>query len=70
MEAKDIIKTLMKEKDVTQIDVMKKLNLQSQSSVSSMLSRDMKASAIIKFLEVLDGKLIIKCGDTEYEVEK
>lgn len=70
MEAKNIIKSIMQKKDVTQIDIMQKLELKSQSSVSSMLSRDMKASTMVKFLEFLDCELVIRDKNTgeEYTV--
>ena len=70
MEAKNIIKSIMQKKDVTQIDIMQKLELKSQSSVSSMLSRDMIASTMVKFLEFLDCELVIRDKNTgeEYTV--
>lgn len=67
MQAKNVIKSIMQKKDVTQIDIMQKLKLKSQSSVSSMLSRDMKASTIVKFLEFLNCELIIRDKDSGQE---
>ena len=60
MQTKSIIKTLMVNKNVTQIEITNMLGMKSQSGVSQALSRDMKMSMLLRFLDCLGCELIVR----------
>lgn len=70
MKANSAIKSIMSEKHITQADLTTLLNMKNQSSISGVLNRDMKTSTLVKFLAVLDCKLVVKDSVTgaEYEI--
>lgn len=70
MKANSAIKSIMGEKHITQADLTTMLNMKNQSSISGVLNRDMKTSTLVKFLTVLDCKLVVKDSVTgvEYEI--
>ena len=59
MQANEVIKNLMSEKDITQSEMREKLEMKSQSGVSQALNRDMKISMLTRFLKVMDWTLTI-----------
>lgn len=71
MKAKDVIKKVMSEKEITQIMITEMMGMQSQSAVSGALNRDMKISTLNRFLSALDCELVIRDTktNTEYTVE-
>lgn len=68
MAMNEIIKQIMSEKHLAQVDMQQLLEMRSQSSVSQALRRDMKVPTVLRFLNVLGCKLIVEYGDTCYEV--
>ena len=68
MAMNEIIKQIMSEKHLAQVDMQQLLEMRSQSSVSQALRRDMKVPTVLRFLKVLGCKLIVEYGDTRYEV--
>lgn len=70
MQSKEIIKTLMSDKKITQGEITQRLGMKSQSGVSQALNRDMKISMLLRFLESMDCELVVKDKDkgTEYSV--
>lgn len=71
MKAKEIIKQVMTEKEITQVMITDMMHMNSQSAVSGALNRDMKISTLNRFLAALDCKLVIKDTKTgnEFKVE-
>lgn len=68
MAMNEIIKQIMSENHLAQVDMQQLLEMRSQSSVSQALRRDMKVPTVLRFLKVLGCKLIVEYGDTRYEV--
>lgn len=68
MTMNEIIKQIMHEKHLAQYDMQQLLEMRSQSGVSQALRRDMKISMALRFLKVLDCKLIVEYNDRQYEV--
>jgi antitoxin component HigA of HigAB toxin-antitoxin module len=64
MKANSVIKTVMKNRSLTQKDLTTLLQTKSQSAVSGALNRDMKISTLLRFLSILDCQLIIKDNTT------
>lgn len=50
MQANEVIKNLMAQKEITQTEMREKMEMKSQSGVSQALNRDMKISMLIRFL--------------------
>ena len=67
MQANDVIKTLMRDKNITQGEITKLLGMKSQSGVSQALSRDMKISMLLRFLECMDCELVVRDKTTGEE---
>lgn len=67
MQANEVIKTLMSNKKITQGEITQRLGMKSQSGVSQALSRDMKTSMLLRFLESMDCELIVKDKTTGEE---
>lgn len=70
MKANDIVKSIMKTRDMTQGDLTKMLGVSSQSGVSAKLNRDMRVSTLMEFIRVLNCNLTItdtKTGEV-YEI--
>lgn len=70
MKANNIVKSVMANKGITQEMLTKMIGVKTQSAVSGALNRDMKISTLVRFLNTLDCHLIIRYGDTEYEVDE
>lgn len=70
MQANEVIKGLMSDKKITQGEITKLLGMKSQSGVSQALSRDMKISMLIRFLDCMDCELIVrdKASGTEHTI--
>ena len=70
MQANEVVKGLMSDKKITQGEITKLLGMKSQSGVSQALSRDMKISMLIRFLDCMDCELIVreKASSTEYTI--
>lgn len=70
MQANEVVKGLMSDKKITQGEITKLLGMKSQSGVSQALSRDMKISMLIRFLDCMDCELIVrdKASGTEYTI--
>ena len=47
MQANEVIKNLMAQKEITQTEMREKMEMKSQSGVSQALNRDMKISMLI-----------------------
>ena len=67
MKANNIIKTIMGNRQITQGDLVSKMNMKSQSAISGALGRDMKISTLIRFLDCLDCELIVRDKNTGEE---
>lgn len=69
MKINTVIKNLMATKGITQVDMTSRLKV-AQSSVSGALSRDMKMSNVLRFLNELDCEVIIRDNTTgeEYQI--
>ena len=67
MKANEIIKSIMWDKHITQAELAETLNCTTQSAVSGVLNRDMRASTLVKFLAVLDCELVIRSKETGKE---
>lgn len=72
MQANEVIKNLMTEKDITQSEMREKLEMKSQSGVSQALNRDMKISMLTRFLKVMDCTLTItdNASGKTYEISE
>lgn len=70
MQANEVVKGLMSDKKITQGEITKLLGMKSQSGVSQALSRDMKISMLIRFLDCMDCELIVrdKTSGTEHTI--
>ena len=70
MQANEVIKGLMSDKKITQGEITKMLGMKSQSGVSQALSRDMKISMLIRFLDCMDCELVVrdKASGTEHTI--
>lgn len=60
MQANEVVKGLMSDKKITQGEITKMLGMKSQSGVSQALSRDMKISMLIRFLDCMNCELVVK----------
>lgn len=60
MQANEVVKGLMSDKKITQGEITKMLGMKSQSGVSQALSRDMKISMLIRFLDCMDCELVVR----------
>ena len=71
MKAKEIIKSVMTNRHITQGDITKLMNMKSQSNVSGALNRDMKITTLNRFLATLNCELVIRDKNTgeEYTVD-
>jgi hypothetical protein len=67
MQANEVVKGLMSDKKITQGEITKLLGMKSQSGVSQALSRDMKISMLIRFLNCMDCELIVRDRDSGVE---
>lgn len=70
MQANEVVKGLMSDKKITQGEITRLLGMKSQSGVSQALSRDMKISMLIRFLDCMDCELIVrdKASGTEHTI--
>ena len=70
MQANEVVKGLMSDKKITQGEITKMLGMISQSGVSQALSRDMKISMLIRFLDCMDCELVVrdKTSGTEHTI--
>ena len=70
MKANDVIKTIMKKRNLTQMDLLKLTGMVSQSGLSAKLNRDMKVSSAAELVELLNCELIIRDPSTgeEYRI--
>lgn len=70
MQANEVVKGLMSDKKITQGEITKMLGMKSQSGVSQALSRDMKISMLIRFLDCMDCELVVrdKTSGTEHTI--
>lgn len=70
MQANEVVKGLMSDKKITQGEITKLLGMKSQSGVSQALSRDMKISMLIRFLDCMDCELIVRdrASGTEHTI--
>ena len=70
MQANEVVKGLMSDKKITQGEITKLLGMKSQYGVSQALSRDMKISMLIRFLDCMDCELIVrdKASGTEHTI--
>lgn len=59
MQANEVIKNLMAQKEITQTEMREKMEMKSQSGVSQALNRDMKISMLIRFLKAMDCSLTV-----------
>ena len=64
MQANEVIKNLMAQKEITQTEMREKMEMKSQSGVSQPLNRDMKISMLIRFLKVMDCSLTVTDNST------
>ena len=70
MKIGEIIKSLMKVEKVTQIDMMKELNMNSQAAVSGRLTyKTMSIENAIEMLDVLDYELVVQPKNHDKEVQ-
>lgn len=60
MKANDIVKNLMRERNLTQGELTRIMGKTSQSAISGALNRDMKISTLVSFLDALNCTLVIK----------
>ena len=67
MQANEVVKGLMSDKKITQGEITKLLGMKSQSGVSQALSRDMKISMLIRFLNCMECELIVRDRDSGVE---
>lgn len=72
MQANEVVKNLMAQKEITQTEMREKLAMKSQSGVSQALNRDMKISMLIRFLNQMDCSLTITDNTTgeTYEISE
>ena len=70
MQANEVVKGLMSDKKITQGEITKLVGMKRQSGVSQALSRDMKISMLIRFLDCMDCELIVrdKASGTEHTI--
>lgn len=70
MKASDIIKTVMKSRGITQVDLSIKMGMASQSGISAKLNRDFKMSSFAELTKVLDCEVILRDKTTgiEYQI--
>lgn len=72
MQSGEVVKALMKEKEIKQSEIAELLGMKSPSGVSQALARDMKTSMILRFLNCMDCELIVrdKATGNEYLVSE
>lgn len=69
MKEKEIIREVMTQSGITQVELQKALGLKSQSSISTYLKGDsMKVDTFVKMLTAMGYKLVVTNGETEYTV--
>jgi len=64
MQANEVVKTIMSQKEITQGEITKRMGMKSQSGVSQALNRDMKISMLIRFLNSMDCTLTVTDRET------
>ncbi len=68
MNERDIIREILKLRNMTQADLAEKVGYSSAASVSMMLTRQsMKADGMLKFLDPLNCELVIRMKDENRE---
>ena len=74
LKANEIIKSIMKDKNITQQQIGELLGKDEYSAqryfASKIRTSNMTVNGILEMLNVLGGELIIKVDDTEYKVAK
>lgn len=68
LNSREIIKCVMESEQVSQGQLKEKLEMKSQSGVSQALQRDMRVSMVLRFLKVLNCKLVVEHDGDRYEV--
>lgn len=70
MNDKEILRELMKVNNVSSPVLAKKLNYKTHSGVTEKLRRkeSMRVDTFVRFLTALDGTLIVRHGDQEFEL--
>ncbi len=68
MNSSDVIKAAMKEDNLTQLGLAKKLGYETQSYVGNPLNRksDMKAGMLVKMAKAMGYDIAMRRGDREY----
>ena len=69
MQANEVIKNLMAQKEITQTEMREKMEMKSQSGVSQALNRDMKISMLLRFQKVMDSSLPVTDNSTGETIE-
>ena len=74
LKANEIIKSIMKDKNITQQQIGELLGKDEYSAqryfASKIRTSNMTVNGILEMLNVLGGELIIRVNDTEYKVAK
>ena len=74
MEARELIKEIMKNKEVTNAELARRLNV-TQATVWDRLNnkkgrRDIPLSLLTEMLSVLDCQVIVRDGENEYTIDR
>ena len=67
MQANEIVKAILKEKNISQGEITELLGMKYQSGVSQALNRDMKISMLSRFAEVLNCEVVFRDIDSKKE---
>lgn len=67
MQANEIVKEVLKEKNINQGEFTELLGMKYQSGVSQALSRDMKISMLSRFADVLGCEVVFRDKSSEKE---
>ena len=70
MKASEIVRTIMKNNNIRQVDMQEKLNMKSQSQVSSMLRSDMHISSLVRMLNVMGYIVVIEKSPDSIESDE
>ncbi|MFV0552939.1 MAG: helix-turn-helix domain-containing protein [Anaerorhabdus sp.] len=67
MQANEVVKEILKEKNINQGELTELLGMKYQSGVSQALNRDMKISMLSRFAEVLKCEVVFRDIESKKE---
>ena len=70
MKSNEAVRAAMKEDELTQLDLAKKMGYETQSYVGNTLNRktDMKVGAFVKMMKAMGYDVVVRRGKTEFNI--